>query len=177
MNSIIAHLQHLLTHPQRHAAHVLDETHDQTRPHHVPADDEQGPDNLQPDLLPVAGHRPTEIRDPERRAPFHGGEDARPDATDQSTDEVRVEDLEGIVDVSEERHAAPGDVHRDPGDGAGEEAEDDGAPAGDEPGRRRDGDETGDHALDGADDGRFAEVDEIAGDPDEGGHGRADVGV
>ncbi len=88
-----------------------------------------------------------------------------------------VENLKGVIDASEDAHAAAGNVHSEPGDGAGADTESNCTPSGDDTCSRSDGDETRDHALDGADNGGLAEVDQIADDPDEGTHGCADVGV
>lgn len=87
-----------------------------------------------------------------------------------------VENLERVVDLAEE-FRAPENIHRDPGDGAGAQAEEDGAPAGDHTRGGGDGDEACDHALHGADDGRFLEEDHVHGDPAEEAHGGADIGV
>lgn len=69
------------------------------------------------------------------------------------------------------------DIHADPGNGTGTKADDDGAPARDEFSAGCDADQTGDHAVHGTDDGRFAEEDDVHACPCEQGHGSADVGV
>lgn len=85
---------------------------------------------------------------------------------------------QSVVDVTlEDEGARSDDVHADPGNGAGTEADDNGAPTCDKAGGRRDADQTGDHAVHRADDRGFAEEDYIHACPGEHRHGGADVGV
>ena len=196
VDGVVADLEHLVGHAQRDAAYKLDEDHDERRPHEVPADDEQRADDLQPNLLAVAGDGAAGVADAEGGAAFGGGPetwrekgsvqggfstgggDVRTcaETTDDGTHEMSVEHFQRIVHFAHE-FGPTENVHRDPRDGAGANAEQDGAPAGDNTRRRRDGHETGDHALNGADDRRSLEEDHVHGDPGEQAHGGADVGV
>ena len=97
-------------------------------------------------------------------------------ASDNSADEMGVEHFQCIID-SAENAGATEDVHCEPGNGARAETEENGTPASNNTGSRGDGDETCDHALHGANHGRFLEKDHVHGDPAEEGHGGADVGV
>jgi len=54
VDGVVTDLARGIGHAQWHAQHVLDEDHDQRRPHDVPADDEQRAHDLQPHLLSVA---------------------------------------------------------------------------------------------------------------------------
>lgn len=72
MNSKITHLQHFIAQAQGHAADVFDKAHDQRCPHDVPADDEERADDLQPDLLAVAGDGAAGVRDAEGGAAVGG---------------------------------------------------------------------------------------------------------
>lgn len=77
----------------------------------------------------------------------------------------------------EDGGARSDDIHADPGNGTGAKANDNGSPAGDEPGSWCDADQTGDHAVHRADYGWFAEEDNVHACPREQGHGSTDVGV
>lgn len=77
----------------------------------------------------------------------------------------------------EDEGAGSDDIHADPGNDAGTNADDNGAPAGDKPGSGRDADQTGDHAVHGADNGGLLEEDDVHACPREQGHGSADVSV
>ena len=55
MDGVVAHGAHFVRHPQRDAADVLDEAHDQRGRDDVPADDEEGAEDLETDLAAVAG--------------------------------------------------------------------------------------------------------------------------
>ena len=177
VDGVVADQEGLLAHAQRDAQHVLDEEHDGAGPEDVPADHEERADDLDPDLAAVAGDRAAGVGEAEGGAAFHRGEEAGADAADKGADEVGVEDVEDVVDRLEEGEFATGDVETDPGNSAGSDAEDDGAPSGHDTGGWGDGDETGDHALDGSNDGRPTVVDEIAADPDKGADCGAEVGV
>ena len=68
VNSPVTNFHLLDRHPKGNAADVLDEYHDQRGPDDVPADDEEGTDDLEPDLLAVASDGTTGVGDTERRA-------------------------------------------------------------------------------------------------------------
>lgn len=164
-------------HPKRDAQDELDEEEDDGGPCQVPSDDKEGADDLEPDLSTIASDGSTGVRHAERSATLHSGEDAGHEAADDGSDEMGVEDAEGVVDVLEQNELLADDVHGDPRDGTREEAHDDGSPAVDESSRGCDGDETGDHALDGADKRGLLEGDDVEDGPGEDGHGGGDVGV
>ena len=73
VDGVVADLEHLVRHAQRDAADELDEHHDERRPDDVPADDEEGADDLEPDLLAVAGDGAAGVGDAEGGAAFGGG--------------------------------------------------------------------------------------------------------
>ena len=73
VDGVVADLEHLVRHAQRHPAHELDEDHDERRPHDVPPDDEQRAHDLQPNLLAVAGDGAAGVGDAEGGAAFGGG--------------------------------------------------------------------------------------------------------
>ena len=54
VDGVVADFAHFVRHAQGHAADVFDEDHDEGRPDDVPADDEEGADDLQADLTAVA---------------------------------------------------------------------------------------------------------------------------
>ena len=107
---------------------------------------------------------------------MEGGGRTGADAADDGADEVGVEDFEGVVHLAHEFRSAEY-VHGDPGDGAGAQAEENGAPSGHYARGGRDGDQAGDHALHGADDGGLLEENDVHDDPGEEAHGGADVRV
>lgn len=82
----------LLAHAQRHAADVLDEEHDKGGPDGVPADDEQGADDLKPDLLAVAVDCATGVGVTETGDAVDGGEETGQETTEETSDEVGVRD-------------------------------------------------------------------------------------
>lgn len=85
--------QHIrLAHAQRHAAHVLDEEHDERGPDGVPADDEESADYLQPDLLAIAVDSAARIRVAETGHAVHGGKKSCQEAAEETCDEVCVRD-------------------------------------------------------------------------------------
>ena len=69
----VADFEFLVAHAQRHAADVFDEDHDQGGPHQIPADNEERADDLQPDLLAVAGDGAAGVGEAEGGAAFGGG--------------------------------------------------------------------------------------------------------
>jgi hypothetical protein len=107
----------------------------------------------------ITRDRTTGVRNAESSATLNSSEETSSNTTNKRTDKMGMEDLKGVVDASEDCHAAAGDVHGEPGDDTGADTERDCAPSGDETCSGSDGNETRDHALDGADDGGFAEVD------------------
>lgn len=91
---------------------------------------------------------------------------------------MRVRNAQAVVDVMcEKTPPLAQDVHAGPRDCTSADADDDGAPSGDETSCGSDADQTGDHAVDGADDGWFAVEDDVHGRPCEHGHGRTYVGI
>lgn len=88
-----------------------------------------------------------------------------------------MEDTECIVDTTEEDEAFADEVHRNPRDRTGYDTHDDGGPTRDNTGCGCDGDETGDHTLDRAEDGRFLVVEGIEEGPGEEGSGGTDIGI
>ena len=70
MNGIIADLAQLICHAQGHAADVFDEHHDEGSPDDVPANDEEGADDLETDLAAVARDCSAWVGDAESRAAF-----------------------------------------------------------------------------------------------------------
>ena len=98
------------------------------------------------------------------------------ETANDGTDKMCVEHFQRVIHFAHE-FGATKYVHGDPGDGAGADPEKDGAPASDNTSGRSDGNETGDHALDGADNGWSLEEDHVHGDPGEQARGGADVSV
>lgn len=72
----VANLAHFVRHAQGHAADVLDEDHDEGRPDDVPADGEEGADDLEADLAAVARDGAAGVREAEGRAAFFCGPEA-----------------------------------------------------------------------------------------------------
>ncbi len=73
MDRIVPNGAHLVRHPQRHATHVLDEDHDERGHDDVPADDEEGADDLEADLAAVTCDGAAGVGDTEGFAAFDGG--------------------------------------------------------------------------------------------------------
>ena len=72
VDGVVADFAHFVRHAQGHAADVLDEAHDERGPDNVPADDEEGADDLQPDLSAVARDGAAGVGEAEGRAAFFG---------------------------------------------------------------------------------------------------------
>ena len=72
MDREIADFEFLVAHAQGDAADVLDEEHDEGGPDDVPADDEEGADDLQPDLFAVARDGAAGVCDAESGAAVGG---------------------------------------------------------------------------------------------------------
>ena len=161
VNGVITDLHLLLGHAQRDAAHIFDEAHDERGPDNIPADDEEGTNDLETDLSRVSLDCSTGIGSTESCTAFNGSEDTGSNTANNGTNKMCVEDLQGVVDMREDRHSAAGDVHCEPWDDTREEAERDGSPACNKTSSRSNGNKTCDHALDGANDRRLAEIDEI----------------
>jgi hypothetical protein len=81
MDSIVANLACGIAHAERNAQHILDEEHDERRPDDVPADDEEGADDLQPDLLAVAFDGSARVGESKGLAAFDCGKQAGADST------------------------------------------------------------------------------------------------
>ena len=101
VDRIIAGQQLGLGHPQGDPQHVLDEAHDERRPHDVPCDDEERAVELQVDLLSVALDGAAGVADTESGASFDGCEETDAHSADETGDAVSVEDAEGVVDLAE----------------------------------------------------------------------------
>ena len=177
VHGVIANQQLLVRHAQRDAQDVLDKAHDQARPHDVPANDEHGTCNLVADLDAVPGDSAAGVCERERLAAGDCGEDTRGASADDPGDEMGVENTQDVIDGAHERNFFAEYVHGEPRDGARPEAHGDGTPARDDAGGGRDGDKTADHAVDGADDGGLAVVQDVAEHPAEHAHRGANVGV
>ena len=98
------------------------------------------------------------------------------DTAHDGTHEMRVEDFECIVNLAEELCASKY-VHGNPRDGAGTKAQENGTPASNHTGSRRDGYQASDHTLNGANHGWFLEKDHIHHHPGQQTGRGADVGV
>ena len=159
----------------------------------IQSNNKQRSHNLDPDLFSISINRASGVRNPKRLTSLHRGKDARKEPTEQAAHGVGVHVSKDVVDGKEGLGASE-DVHAEPGDGAGADADDEGAPAGDDAGGGGDGDEAGDFAFDGAEDGGFFDWREVLGmgscgwkrgrtvcnvekGPDDGGDGGAEVGV
>lgn len=70
VDGVVADFAHFVRHAQGHAADVFDEDHDQGRPDDVPADGEEGADDLKADLAAVAGDGAAGVGETEGRAAF-----------------------------------------------------------------------------------------------------------
>ena len=88
-----------------------------------------------------------------------------------------VENTEAVINGAHEGDFFAEDVHREPRHGTGSKTDCDSAPARNDTCAWRDGDKTGDHAVDGANDGGFAVVHHVAKSPGEHAHGGANVRV
>lgn len=99
VNCVVANLTCGIAHAQRNAENVPDEDHDQRRPDDVPADDEKSADDLKPDLFAITVNGAAWVGQAEGCAAGGCGEEAGTDATDECADEVRMEDVESVVDV------------------------------------------------------------------------------
>lgn len=98
VNGGVADQHVLLAHAQRHAADVLDEEHDERGPDGVPADDEQGADDLKPDLLAVAVDCTSGVGVAETGDAVDGGEETGQETTEDTGDEVSVRDSWKMLD-------------------------------------------------------------------------------
>lgn len=176
MNRIVPDHQLLLRHPQRHPEHVLDQDQHKRSHDDIEPDDEQRAHNLQPDLSAIVLDRATQTRNTKGRAPFLRGEDTGEESAEEAGDHVGVKDAEGVVHQMEELRLAQL-VHRKPRDDAGDDAHADRGPAGNHPRRRRDGHQSRNHALHGANHRRFLEEDDVEDGPGEQAGCGADVGV
>ena len=87
-------------------------------------------------------------------------------SADNGSYKMGVKDINGIVDFAEELGSAQY-IHGDPWYRAGAQTEQDGAPAGNDTCRGRDGDKSGDHALNSPDDRRLLEEDDVQDHPSE----------
>ncbi|KAH0464195.1 hypothetical protein IEQ34_006981 [Dendrobium chrysotoxum] len=150
MYRIIAHHQLLLAQPQRHH-HPNHQTY-RRRHHHIPSSNEQYPHHLHAHL-PEPGPNPPILQRENQPDEFRPAECTR--------DAVRVENGERVVDLFEKANAFVENHHSEPRNAAGEKADEKGRTGLDEAGGGGYGDETGDHALDGADDGWFAEEGDV----------------
>ena len=88
-----------------------------------------------------------------------------------------VEDTKDVINGAHECDLFAEYVHGEPGHGTGSQTYGDSTPARDDACGRGDGDQTADHAVDGANDGGFAVIDNVAKHPAEHAHGGADVRV
>ena len=178
VDGVVADEELFVGHAQGDAADVFDEAQNQRGPNEIPADDEEGADDLQPDLFAVAVDGAARVGQAEGRAGVGVGEDSHEEAAEETGDHVRVRDAEGVVDVvGEQAPSFADDVHGEPWDRSRAEAEEDRGPAGNHTGSGRDGHEAGDHAVDRSDDGWFAVEDDVHAGPREHAHGGTDVGV
>lgn len=113
MDSIITNLTGSIRHPQRYAQNVLDEEHDERRPYDIPADDEEGPDDLEPDLLAIAIDGAARVGEAEGCATRGSCEETGADTADQCADEVGVEDVESVVNALEDGDVALAEIQSD----------------------------------------------------------------
>lgn len=113
MNSIVANLACGIGHPQRHAQNVLDEEHDERGPDDVPADDKERTYDLKPDLLSISVNSTAGVGETEGCAASGCCEKTRTDTADQGTNEMRMEDVEGVIDTLEEGNVALAEIESD----------------------------------------------------------------
>jgi len=111
VDRIITSQQLRLAHPQRDAQHVLDETHDERCPDHVPCDDEQGAVELEVHLLAVALDGAAGVGEAEGGAALDGREEADAHSAHEARDQVGVKDAKGVVDFAEVGDLLAHDVH------------------------------------------------------------------
>lgn len=97
-------------------------------------------------------------------------------SSDDSADEMRMEDVKGIIDLAHEGETTE-PIQRYPRHSAGAETEKNCAPTGDHTSCGGDGDKTCNHTLHGTDDGRFLEKDDIHDCPCKERDGGAEIGV
>lgn len=72
VDGVVANLAHFVTHAEGDAADVFNEEHDEGCGEDVPADDEEGADDLEADLAAVAGDGAAGVGDAEGQAAFFG---------------------------------------------------------------------------------------------------------
>lgn len=126
-------------------------------------DDKQSAHELQPHLPPIARDCAARVRQTKSSAALLSGKQPDHEAPAESSDHVSMHDAQGVVDVVREQPPLlAGDVHGHPGDGAGDEAEDDRCPTRNHAGGGCDRDQSRDHAIDCADDGRLFVVEYVA---------------
>jgi hypothetical protein len=113
MYSVVANLAGRVRHAQRDAQYVLDEQHNERRPHNVPADDEQGRDDLNPDLAAVAVNGTAWIGKAKSRATFGRGEETGADTTDKRADEMGMEHIQAVVHALKESDMTFAQIERD----------------------------------------------------------------
>lgn len=70
VDGVVADFAHFVRHAQGHAADVFDKGHDEGGPGDVPADDEEGADDLEADLAAVACDGAARVGDAEGGAAF-----------------------------------------------------------------------------------------------------------
>lgn len=92
VNRVVADEHVVLGHAKRDSADVLDEQHDQARPDQVPANDEEGANNLDPDLSTVVVNGTTGVCETESQATFTSGKDSGQETTKDGSDQVSVRD-------------------------------------------------------------------------------------
>ena len=73
VDGVVANFAHFVRHAQGHAADVFDEDHDEGGPDDVPADGEEGADDLEADLSTVTGDGAARVGEAESGAAFFGG--------------------------------------------------------------------------------------------------------
>ena len=116
VDGVVADFAHFVRHAQGHAADVLDEDHDQGRPDDVPADDEEGADDLQADLSAVARDGTARVGQTEGGATLFRCPETWEDlmlvrereektgcytganTSDDCADEMSVKDIQSIID-------------------------------------------------------------------------------
>lgn len=192
VHSIVTDNALLVGHAERDAEDELDKGHNGRSPEDVPANDKESTDDLDPDLASIIVDSTTCRGNAKGAGTTLGGKYTGEEATDNSGNEMGMEDVEDIIDVLERRNVALTQVEGDlralieldslvrkayPWDGAGEGSEDNGTPASDETSSGRNGDETGNHALNGTNDGWALKVGDIEQDPHERAPGSANVSV
>lgn len=132
MDGIVTSKEFLLGHAEWDTADVLDEQADQAGDDDIPSDNEAEGGELFADLCAVTSDGTTGGDGGEGQAALCGSEDSDKETTDETGDQMGVEDAQDVIDLLEELDFLAENVHGEPWNGSGEDTNDDGTPTSDE---------------------------------------------